>query len=344
MTRLTQADASFIYTESASGPMHISSVYILDGELDFNKLVTRFEKRMHLVPAYRKKLMQVPFSLAHPVWVDDPDFDLNNHLIHHEMPEGTPLEEAMDTAVELNEAILDRSRPLWKFVMISGVPGNTLLLQETHHAMIDGASGIELTMILYDIDPNAGEPVPPNEPWEPEPIPNMGSLVRDAMQDNMREISEKSPVQLMSSMSRNVRQLTKATEVMAKFAMQPAITAPFNAGPVGPRRKIGWLKKPFGEIREIRRHLGGTINDVVLLVVTVVAILPLLRRGRGGGPNLPETRTPAARPASAAGPGRRGAGRGAGRLLPCTDGHGCAIDARACGAERVSPPLWRCWF
>ena len=268
MTRLTQADASFIYTESASGPMHISSVYILDGELDFNKLVTRFEKRMHLVPAYRKKLMQVPFSLAHPVWVDDPDFDLNNHLIHHEMPEGTPLEEAMDTAVELNEAILDRSRPLWKFVMISGVPGNTLLLQETHHAMIDGASGIELTMILYDIDPNAGEPVPPNEPWEPEPIPNMGSLVRDAMQDNMREISEKSPVQLMSSMSRNVRQLTKATEVMAKFAMQPAITAPFNAGPVGPRRKIGWLKKPFGEIREIRRHLGGTINDVVLVVVT----------------------------------------------------------------------------
>ena len=76
--RLTETDASFVYMETASSPMHISSVYVLDGELSFDQLMTRFEKRIHLIPAYRRKLMQVPFSLGHPVWVDDKDFDLRN--------------------------------------------------------------------------------------------------------------------------------------------------------------------------------------------------------------------------------------------------------------------------
>ena len=266
--RLTQADASFVYMESASGPMHISSVYVLDGELPFSAIMNRFENRIHLVPAYRRKLLQVPFSLSHPVWVDDPDFDLNNHVFHHQLEADTSLEDAVNVAVELNEPIMDRSRPLWKMVMLEGVPGKTLILQMTHHALIDGASGIELSMILYDLQPNAGEPVPPNEPWIPEPTPSMGQLIQDAMMDNMRQFAEKNPMQLMSSAAKNTRQLTKAGEIMARFASEPAITAPFNAGSVGPKRKVGWLKKDFSEIREIRRNLGGTINDVVLVVVS----------------------------------------------------------------------------
>lgn len=266
--RLTQADASFVYMESASGPMHISSVYVLDGELPFSAVMNRFEKRLHLIPAYRRKLMQVPFSLSHPIWVDDPDFDLSNHVFHHQLEADSSMEDAMNAAVELNEPIMDRSLPLWKMVMIEGVPGKTLLLQMTHHAMIDGASGIELTMILYDLDPKAGEPVPPNEPWIPEPAPGMAQLIQDAMTENMRAFQEKNPMQVMTSAVNNARQLAKAGDIIARFASQPAITAPFNAGVVGPHRKVGWLKKPFSEIREIRRHLGGTINDVVLVVVS----------------------------------------------------------------------------
>lgn len=266
--RLTQTDASFIYMESASGPMHISSVYVLEGQLSFEKLLTRFEKRIHLVPAYRKKLIQVPFSLAHPVWVDDADFDLSNHVIHHQVPPGTSLEAAMDVAIELNEPLMDRNIPLWKMVLIEGVPGKTLLLQMTHHAMIDGASGIELTMVLYDLDPNAGEPVPPNEPWEPEPTPGSQQLITDAVQENISNFATDNPVRLMRRAVANRKKLAKATQVLSRFITQPAITAPFNAGIVGPKRKVRWMKKPFGEIREIRRHLGGTINDLVLVVVS----------------------------------------------------------------------------
>lgn len=266
--RLTETDASFIYGESASSPMHISSVYTLDGELDFQRLLTRFEKRIHQIPAYRRKLQQIPLSIAHPVWIDDPEFDLSNHVIHHALPHGTSYEEALDAAVELNEPLLSRDMPLWKMVMISGVPGKTLLLQQTHHAMIDGASGIDLTLVLYDLDSKAGEPVAPNEPWEAGSPPTPAELMSEAIQDNIKAFTEKSPLNLMAQASSNADRLRRAAEVMARFVAQPAVTAPFNAGLVGPRRKVRWIKKPFSDIREIRKQLGGTINDVVLTVVS----------------------------------------------------------------------------
>jgi len=266
--RLTQADASFIYQESASGPMHIASVYVLDGVAPFEKIFTRFEKRMHLIPIYRKKLVQVPFSLSHPVWVDDPDFDLTRHVMHHVLPGNPTLQEGIDAAVDLNEPLMDRSKPLWEFIVIEGVPDKTLLLQRSHHAMIDGASGIDLTMTLYDLEKDAGEPVPPNEPWEPEPMPGPAALIAAAVEENVKNLSDFNPLKIMGDMETNRERLTKASEVISKFSTQPAITAPFNAGIVGPKRKVMWLKKPFGEIREIRRQLGGTINDIVLAVLS----------------------------------------------------------------------------
>ena len=125
--RLSALDASFLALETASGPMHISSVYVLEGELAFEKALARFEARIHLLPALRRRLAQVPFNLARPIWVDDPDFDLRNHVKHFRLPEGATLEEGIDAATALNEPMLDRRRPLWKFHVISGVPGRTLI-------------------------------------------------------------------------------------------------------------------------------------------------------------------------------------------------------------------------
>ncbi len=277
--RMSQTDASFVYMESASGPMHISSVYVLDGELSFERFMMHFEKRIHLVPAYRKKMQQIPFSLGHPVWVDDVNFDLRNHVIHHQLEPGTSFEDAMDVAVELNEPLMDRNIPLWSMTMIEGVPGKTLLLQRNHHAMIDGASGMEITMLIYDLDPDAGEPVPPNEPWVPEPIPDQTTLMADAVRENFQKFSENNPVQLMSRVANNRVKLTRATEVLSRFAQQPVITASFNAGVVSPKRKVGWLKKSFGDIRHIRQQLGGTINDIVLVVVSEAVARYLEKQG-----------------------------------------------------------------
>jgi WS/DGAT/MGAT family acyltransferase len=287
--RLTDTDASFVYAESASGPMHISSVYVLEGVLPFEDVLNRFEARLHLVPAYRRKLAQVPFGLAHPRWVDDPDFDLRNHVVKHVLPAGATLEDGMSAAMALNEPMLDRRRPLWKVVVIEGVPGKTLILQMTHHAMIDGASGIELTTILYDLDPKAGEPKPPATRWHAEPPPGAAALVNEAIYEQLGRLRGLRPQRMMSAAlsALDWRLIGKALDIASRFVRRPAITAPFNAGLVGPKRRIAWTKKSFADIREIRRHLGGTINDVVLAVVTeAVARYLVLHRERVEGEYL----------------------------------------------------------
>jgi len=266
--RLTETDASFIYMETASGPMHISSVYVLDDEVPFEAIFKHFEARIHLIPSYRRKLAQIPFSLGHPKWIDDNDFNLANHVILCDLPAESSLQAGVDRAVELNESMLDRSRPLWQMVVLKGVPGKTLLLQQTHHALIDGASGIDLTTILYDLSPKASHPEPPEEPWQPEPAPTSAMLIGEAVSDNFTNFTKAITQPNLSLDGDMMGKIRKATEVFTRFMAKPAITAPFNAAMVGPKRQVRWLKKPFTEIREIRRHLGGTINDVVLAVVS----------------------------------------------------------------------------
>ena len=178
------------------------------------------------------------------------------------------LQDGVDHAVELNEGMLDRRRPLWRMTVIKGVPGKTLLLQQAHHALIDGASGIDLTTILYDLSAKAKHPEPPEEPWVPEPTPTAAMLMGEAMSDNFEKFTQAITQPKLSLDSDMLGKMAKATEVFTRFMAKPAITAPFNAGMVGPKRRVRWLKRPFTEIREIRRHLGGTINDVVLAVVS----------------------------------------------------------------------------
>lgn len=264
--RLTETDASFIYAESASGPMHISSVHILEGELAYARVLERFRARLHLMPAYRRRLAPVPLNIAHPEWVDDVDFDLTNHVLHHVLPAGSTLEDGIAAAVTLNEPLLERSRPLWKFVLIEGVPGHTVILQATHHAMIDGASGIELTTILYDLDPKAPEPLP--APWTPAPTPDALTRMGQAVREQVSAWRDQDPLKLFRGGPKQMALLAKATEVCARFILQPAVLAPFNAGLVGPKRHMSWMRCAFSDLREVRRVLGGTINDVVLTVVS----------------------------------------------------------------------------
>ena len=280
--RLSASDAAFLYAESHSGPMHISSVYVLEGELAFDRVLQHMAERIDLIPAYKRKVAFVPGSIAHPVWVDDPSFNLANHVREHKLPAGTDLQSGIDYAVELNEPMLDRSRPLWMMHVITGVPERTLILQETHHCMIDGASGIELTTLIYDLDPN---PDATNVPPAPQPgadehttddaqQPSAGGtrgLFFDALSENVKNLlaDTRNTQWLDPAVQRKQSELMrKALAIGSRFLRKPAITAPFNASVVGPKRRARFMKKPFAEIREIRRALGGTINDVVLTVIT----------------------------------------------------------------------------
>ncbi|MFT6015671.1 MAG: diacylglycerol O-acyltransferase, partial [Candidatus Azotimanducaceae bacterium] len=212
--RLTQTDASFIYMESASGPMHIAAVYVLDGELPFDDIFTWIQTRMHLLPSLRRKLAQVPFSLAHPKWVDDDEFDLANHIVHHQLPEGSSLEDGVNQAVEMNEAMLDRSLPLWRMVVLSGVPGKTLMLQQTHHALVDGASSIQLQMIVFSFEKNAANPEPPQAAWVPETPPSLNELFSEAVRENVESMSQFNPTRAVSNVPAQWQKVQQAVEIM----------------------------------------------------------------------------------------------------------------------------------
>ena len=267
--RLSTQDASFLYGESASGPMNASGIAIIEGELAFDTVFRHVASRLHLVPRYRQRLAMAPFNLAHPKWVDDPDFDLANHLTEHRLPSGSSMDDAIQEALKLNEPLLRRDRPLWRMHVIQGVEDRTVLLQIGHHAMIDGASGVDITLVMFDLQKNAPQPEP--EPWSPEPLPNPVELATEAVAETVRGLVPENPFKAANFASERIELLRRASESMTRFLVEPVLTAPWNAGLVGPKRNFKWNKYSFGDFRRIRSALGGTINDVVLAVVSEAA-------------------------------------------------------------------------
>ncbi|MCZ6890434.1 MAG: wax ester/triacylglycerol synthase family O-acyltransferase, partial [Gammaproteobacteria bacterium] len=183
--RMTDHDASFLYQETASGPMHGCAISIIEGEVSFEAIFAHLEARIHLVPRYRQRLAFVPMNLAHGKWVDDPDFDLVHHVKPHTLSKDTTtLEGAFREILDLGAALLDRSRSLWLMYVVEGLPDRTLLVSMAHHAMIDGVSGVDISTVLMDLEPDASPPGPPNEPWEPKPMPSQAELWGEALQHN----------------------------------------------------------------------------------------------------------------------------------------------------------------
>ena len=264
--RLSAQDASFLYSETASGPMHGSGVAVIEGEVPFEVIFEHIASRLHLVPRYRQRLALVPFNLAHPKWVDDPNFDLANHLTRHTLPEGSTLDDALEAALKLIEPVLPRDRPLWRMYSIEGVKDRTVLLQMGHHAMVDGASGVDISLVMFDLQKNAPQPEP--ESWQAKPLPSPMELTTEALLETAHNLSGENPFSAANFTSERTEMLRRATESMTRFVAEPVITAPWNAGPVGPKRNFFWRKYSFAEIRRIRSTLGGTVNDVVLAAVT----------------------------------------------------------------------------
>jgi WS/DGAT/MGAT family acyltransferase len=266
--RLTESDAGFLYGETASGSLQTAGIAVIDGEVPFEHIYEHIAARLHLVPSFRRRAVWVPLNLAHPKWVDDPDFELANHIVHHEMPPGTSLLEAVDAAVKLNEGLMDRNRPLWKYFVITGVPDRTLLLQQIHHAMIDGASAIHLSTVLYDFQPDAPPPPAPEQDWNPAPLPTPLELMSEAFRENAESFAQNNPFTALTQGSESRDIVNSGMQAMSRFITQPAITAPWNATMLGPQRNMRWSTYGFDELRDIRRALGGTVNDVVLSAVS----------------------------------------------------------------------------
>lgn len=160
--RLSALDASYLYNESASNPLHVGVVLIFEGHIPFDNIVRSIEQRLHLLPRFRQRLAEVPFDLAFPAWEDDPDFRLENHLKRFELPPGIDQQRAIRGMLREYHPVLDRGRPLWAFLCFEGWPGkHTAVVCKIHHALADGPSGVRLVKRLFDLSPEALPPEPP---------------------------------------------------------------------------------------------------------------------------------------------------------------------------------------
>src|SRR4051794_20507796 len=186
--RLTAQDATFLHLESPTTPMHVGSLGIFEGER-FVDATGRFRiedvravigSRLHLVPRFRRKLMTVPFGQGRPVWVDDEDFDLGYHVRLTALPRPGSEEQLKALLGRLQSHLLDRRRPLWEIWFVEGLEGGRVaIIQKTHHALVDGISGVDVATVILDLEP---EPAPAAAPvWEPEPAPSPVQLLADSL-------------------------------------------------------------------------------------------------------------------------------------------------------------------
>src|SRR5258708_2552155 len=190
--RMSAQDASFIYGESISGPLHIGSVNIFDGPIDHDEFMIHMAARMHLLPRYRQRLAFVPLNLAHATLEDDPDFDSRNHLREIALPDGADERALLAAAMREFSPMLDRRRPLWEMILFHGLKGNrSAVLWKVHHCLVDGVSGMELLSIALDLKPAAPEPAPPEKPFQPAPLPGqirrLADATLDLIQDHLHE-------------------------------------------------------------------------------------------------------------------------------------------------------------
>jgi diacylglycerol O-acyltransferase / wax synthase len=192
MQRLTGMDASFLYLETPTAPMHVAGTNIYDPSgmkerWDAERLKYEIGRRLHLVPPFRRRLKEIPFQLHHPLWIEDPDFDLDYHVRQTALTTGTR-EELAKVAGELMGRPMDRSRPLWDMTVIEGLEGdNIAVVSRTHHAAIDGASGMDITVNLLDLVPEEQPVAPPETEWTPDRVPSDLELVGYAAQSLARQ-------------------------------------------------------------------------------------------------------------------------------------------------------------
>jgi WS/DGAT/MGAT family acyltransferase len=269
--RLTATDAAFLYAETPHQPLHVGGVLEYDGYISRDEVIEGLRNRMHLMPRYRQRVVFPPFGLAHPTWEDDPDFDVANHIEEITLPAPGDDRVLSEVGGRVFAKPLDRSRPLWKLVLLQGRPGGTTaILSMVHHAMVDGVSSVELTMVMHDLTPDAPPVVA--EPWHPRPLPDVFTQIEDAVRDQladavMRWTNNNFAFLHPDRVARQWRSLLGAVATVGPATQTPAPRVPFNRMLSG-ERQFAWTDFGLPQVRFIKSALGGTVNDAVLTIVS----------------------------------------------------------------------------
>ena len=273
MDRLTPIDTGFLTQEREGSHMHIGGLLIFEGPAPSrDAFAAHLEDRLHLVPRYRQRLSVPRLEMGRPLWVDDPSFNLGYHVRHSGLPSPGSVEQLRLLMGRIFSQRLDRSKPLWELWLVEGFEGDKFaIISKTHHALVDGVSGADLTTVLFDLS-REGTPVPPPEaPWDPAPAPSDAALVAKGLTE-LAGVPFGLARRALSAASKPSRTLDGAREVaeglgeVAWGRISPAPETPLN-GPIGSHRRLTWVRIPLAELKQIKNGLGGTVNDVFLAAV-----------------------------------------------------------------------------
>ena len=269
MEWMSPMDASFLHIEGPNNPMHIGGVSIFEGPAPpFERLEEMVSAKLDAVPRYRQKVRFVPLSLGRPVWVDDPHFNLTYHLRHSALPAPGTDDVLRRTAARIFAHHLDRRKPLWEIWMIEGLSENRwALLSKVHHCMVDGVSATDLMTVMFDAMPAAGAPAT----WQPAPEPSDVELVVRTLTHQALNPSEQ--IRFVRAAVRRPRAtVAQAQEAVRAIASAGGLLKPLGrsslTGRVGPHRTWSTAHLRLSDVKTVRSALGGTVNDVVLTVVT----------------------------------------------------------------------------
>ena len=275
---LSHLDASFLALESPSTHMHVGAVVqfeaaqlkLADGGIDIDRVKAHILGKLQYIPRYRQRLAFVP-ATRHPVWVDDEHFNFDYHVRHTSLPRPGTDEQLKLLAGRIVSQQLDRAKPLWELWVVEGLDNDRFaIIAKIHHCMIDGVSGIDLTGILLNVVPTTE--VEPADNWTPRPAPSSTQLVvAETARMTRRTFDSMSSLRSLRSRSKELAMVGGGRAFAALNSLRSgwlsaASRTPLNPD-LGPNRRVDWAESSLEDIKEIRRALGGSVNDVLLAVV-----------------------------------------------------------------------------
>jgi len=274
LDRLTALDASFLHQESPETHMHVGALVTLEGPAPaYDDFLDSLRGRLHLVPRYRQKLAVPPLETGRPLWVDDPDFNIEYHVRHTALPSPGSSEQLRNLAARVFSQQLDRSRPLWELWLVEGLgDGCWALITKTHHALIDGVAGVDLATVMFDVTPVPREVEHPDRAWQPHREPAAVELAAAGIAGAVRT-SVRVGLGAAASLLRpaaalaNARVAAEGIGEVAWATLNPAPQTPLNV-PIGPHRRFVGVRGRLEEYKLVKDVFGGTVNDVVLTVVS----------------------------------------------------------------------------
>jgi diacylglycerol O-acyltransferase len=271
--RLTGLDSSFLHLEQNGAHMHVAACMTFEGEPPTHEeLVDAIEARLHLVPRYRQRLAFVPLQQGRPVWVDDPHFNIRYHVRHTALPAPGGDDELRRLCGRLFSQRIDRTKPLWELWLAEGYRRDQFaVISKTHHALVDGVSGVDLVTVLFDSSPDPMPVSHPEEPWVPRPLPGGAKLVADALLERTTVPGEmargvRAALRAPRQVATGARDALMGVGAMAVAGLGAAPPSPLNV-PIGPHRRFTWVNAHLDDFRAIKSTLGATVNDVVLAAV-----------------------------------------------------------------------------